>query len=173
MQMFVLDVSPSVSAKCLADVHIRVIGREITMCLSSWYAKNMGHEDELPYKQFNHPVVEQFDYAATRNWAVLNADCIFMEYSWRFNKLHASQEKFQQLLRYRAKYGVNQFPVGPTAFSLALFNFVEKGAGVTRDLPIHEAVRRYRDYYRRKLAAMKVPVTYTKSTKPEWLEESK
>ena len=49
MQMFVLSTDPYVSAQYLADVHVRVICREISMCLSSWYYKNIGeHVEELP-----------------------------------------------------------------------------------------------------------------------------
>ena len=169
MQMFVLDQNPSLSAKCLADCHIRVIGREIAMCLSAWYANHMGYAEELPYKPFNHPVVDQFENPAARLWAVLNADEIFREYSWRFGKDHASQKKFVQLLRYRARYGDNPSPAEATSFSLACFNFVEKGVGVTRGLAMAEAVACYRDYYRRKLAVIKVPVVYTKRQKPDWL----
>lgn len=171
MQMFVLDSSPAISACCLADVHVRVIGREITMCLSSWYAKHIGHADKLPYKPFNHPVVDQFDYAATRIWAVLNAGEIFCEFERRFGKQHASQEKYLRLLRFRATYGDNPVPIGPRRLTLARFNFVEKGVGVIRGLSMDEAICRYREYYRRKLATMRVPVTYTHTTKPDWLKE--
>lgn len=171
MQMFVLDLSPAISAQCLADCHIRVIGREISMCLSSWYAKNMGYADELPYRPFNHPVIEQFDCVATRVWAALNAAAIFCEFEGRFGKEHASFLKFQKLTRYRAVHHDNPFPVGDASLLRARFSFIEKNVGVVRDLSPDEAVQHYRTYYKHKLATMKVPVTYTNRQKPDWLEE--
>ena len=172
MQMFVLDVSPVVSASYLADVHVRVICREVTMCLSSWYAKHMGHLEELPYKPFNHPVVEQFDCVATRVWAALNAFAVFMEFEGRFGKEHASFAKFQKLTRYRALYHDNPFPVGEASVTQAHFSFIEKGVGVQTGLTIDEAVAKHRTYYKQKLATMRVPVIYTKRPKPDWLEEN-
>lgn len=50
----------------------------------------------------------------------------------------------------------------------ATFSFVEKDRGVIKDLPINEAVKRYREYYRKKLNTMKVPVIYTETYRPEW-----
>ena len=169
MQMFVLDQSPALSARCLCDVHIRVIGREISMCLSSWYAQHMGHADELPYKQFNHPVVEQFDCVATRVWAVLNAEAIFCEFARRFDKEHASFPKFQMLTKYRAVHHDNPFPVGEASLLHARFSFIEKGVGVVRDLSLEDAVQRYRQYYRNKVCTMRVPVVWTDTEKPDWL----
>lgn len=168
MQMFVLDKSPAISARCLCDAHIRVIGREISMCLSSWYAQHMGHAEELPYKQFNHPVVEQFDNEAARFWAVINATFIFAEFDRRFGKQHASELKFWQLLNYRIKY--HDAPPS-ISYSLASFSFVEKGNGVVTGLPLEEAVQRYRQYYRNKIRTMRVPVVWTATEKPDWLCE--
>lgn len=171
MQMFVLDPSPALSAGFLCDAHIRVIGREISMCLSSWYAQHMGHADELPYKQFNHPVVEQFDCVATRVWAALNALGIFFEFERRFGKEHASFPKFQKLTKYRAVHHDNPFPVGEASLLRARFSFIEKGVGVVRDLPIEDAVQRYRQYYRTKIRTMRVPVVWTATERPDWLCE--
>ena len=101
MQMFVLDENPYMSAKALADVHVRVICREISLCLSSWYYKNIGkHVEELPYRPFNHPIVDQLSDINTRKWAILNAYYIFREFERRFDKKHASEEKFNTLMNY-------------------------------------------------------------------------
>ena len=169
MQMFVLDMSPSRSARYLCDAHIRVIGREISMCLSSWYAQHMGYADELPYKQFNHPVGEQFDCVATRVWAALNASVIFIEFERRFGKEHASFPKFQKLTKYRAVHHDNPFPVGEVSLLRARFSFIEKGVGVVRDLSLEDAVQRYRQYYRNKVSTMRVPVVWTDTERPDWL----
>jgi hypothetical protein len=130
----------------------------------------MGHADELSYKQFNHPIVTQFNNEAARFWAVHNATFIFAEFARRFGKQHASELKFGQLLRYRCRY--HDAPLS-IPYSRALFSFVEKGTGVVTGLPLDEAICRYREYYRCKLATMRVPVTYTHTTKPDWLEEPK
>lgn len=174
MQMFVLSHDPYVSAQYLADVHVRVICREISMSLSSWYYKNIEeHIKELPYRPFNHPVVDQFDNPYTRKWAIFNAGAIFIEFERRFNKEHASKAKYEKICDYCFKYDeifrTFFYKYGfQDVIDRATFSFVEKDRGVTKDLPINEAVKRYRAYYKEKLKTMKVPVTYTNRNRPEW-----
>ena len=169
MQMFVLDRNPRKSADYLADVHVRVICREISMCLSSWYAKNIGHTEELPYRAFNHPIVEQMNNPNTRSWVILNAWSIFLEFQRRFNKVHASKEKFLMLYKYIKKHDAEVTNHKNLKFmNKATFSFVEKDRGVIKNLPTNEAVERYREYYKNKLNTMKVPVTYTETYRPEW-----
>lgn len=176
MQMFVLDENPCFSAQALADTHVRVICREVSMCLSSWYAKNIGYTDELPYRAFNHPVVDQFNNPYTRKWAITNAEAIFIEFHRRFGKVHASEIKFIKLCDYIFKYdeiyGTFYYKYGNLNMKeRATFSFVEKDKGVIKDLPIHDAIEKYREYYRNKLKTMKVAVTYTNTIKPDWLED--
>lgn len=174
MQMFVLSVDPILSAKSLADVHVRVICREVSMCLSSWYAKNIGYTDELPYRAFNHPVIDQFDNPYTRKWAMDNAEGVFRQFTNRFDKQHASEIKYDMLWDYIIKYdkelyGTFYYKYIPFYIEkYATFSFVEKDKGVIKNLSIHDAVEKYREYYRNKLNTMKVPVTYTKTIRPEW-----
>ena len=175
MQMFVLSNDPYVSAHYLADVHVRVICREISMCLSSWYYKNIGeHVEELPYRPFNHPVVDQFDNPYTRKWAMANADGIFRQFTNRFDKEHASEIKFDVLCDYIIKYdkelyGTFYYKYVPFKIEkYATFSFVEKDKGVIKNLSIHDAVEKYREYYRNKLKTMKVAVKYTKTERPDW-----
>lgn len=177
MQMFVLDENPYFSAQALADTHVRVICREVSMCLSSWYAKNIGYADELPYRPFNHPVVDQFDNPYTRKWAMANADGIFRQFTTRFDKEHASEIKYDVLCDYIVKhddelYGTFYYKYGPIGIEkYATFSFVEKDKGVIKDLPIHDVIEKYREYYQNKLKTMKVAVKYTKTNKPAWLED--
>lgn len=174
MQMFVLSTDPYVSAQYLADVHVRVICREVSMCLSYWYYKNIGeHVEELPYRPFNHPVVDQFDNPYTRKWAIFNAEAIFIEFEKRFNKEHASKAKYKKICDYCFKYdeifGTFFYKYGfQDVIDKATFSFVEKDKGVIKDLPIQEAIKKYREYYKKKLNTMKVPVTYTNTIRPEW-----
>ena len=174
MQMFVLSHDPYVSAQYLADVYVRVICREISMCLSSWYYKNIReHVEELPYRPFNHPVVDQFDNPYTRKWAIYNAGAIFTEFERRFNKEHASKAKYEKICDYCFKYdevyGTFYYKYGmQDMIDRATFSFVEKDKGVIKDLPTNEAVKRYREYYKKKLDTMKVPVIYTETYRPEW-----
>lgn len=173
MQMFVLDENPYFSAQALADTHVRVICREVSMCLSSWYYKNIGeHVEELPYRPFNHPVIDQLSDINTRKWAILNAYYIFREFERRFNKKHASEEKFNKILEYKDKYNPEMnYMCDSTYWWRAKFSFVEKDNGVIKDLSIHDAVEKYREYYRNKLKTMKVAVKYTNTNKPDWLED--
>lgn len=174
MQMFVLSLDPVLSASYLADTHVRVICREVSMCLSSWYAKNIGYAEELPYRPFNHPVINQFDNPYTRKWAISNASAVFNEFKRRFNKKHASEIKFEKLCDYIFKhddelYGSFYYKYGwVNVMENATFSFIEKNKGVITNLYISEAVDKYREYYKKKLNTMKVPVTYTNTIRPEW-----
>ena len=171
MQMFVLDRSPIDSARFLCDAHVRVICREITMCLSAWYAHNTGHVDELPYKPFNHPAVWQFANPYTRRWAGANARHIFNEFVRRFGKVHASKRKLDQVALYMSNHDNSLFGMRPDdVYEHARFSFIEKGHSVVPELTIDEAVRCYRHYYRQKLDDFKVPVVYTDTIIPYWRE---
>ena len=172
MQMFVLDSNPVVSADFLCDAHIRVIGREVAMCLSSWYAQNMGHAEELPYKPFNHPAVWQMANPYTRMWAACYALNIFRAFHRRFGKWHASDSKFQQIVQYIRLHDDQKDPLWtPEDINKnARFSFIEKGASVIPGLSIDDAVRRYRAYYLYKTRTMRVPVIWTATTRPWWLE---
>ena len=142
------------------------------MCLSSWYAQNMGHAEELPYKPFNHPVVWQFNNQYTRRWAICNALNIFYEFSRRFNKFHASEQKLRQIIEYIYKYDdrLDPFSTPGDVYEYARFSFIEKGHSVDPGMSIDTAVARYRAYYLYKIQTMRVPVIWTAITRPWWLE---
>lgn len=172
MQMFVLDNNCYRSARALADTHIRVIGREITMLLSSWYYYNgKGDKNLLPYKPMkNQPLVKQFDNLYTRRWALANAYFIFKEFSRRFDKTHASEEKYWKLRDYMNNYDEETVFISDTDKN-ARFTFVEKGKSIKSGLSVSEAIEFYRKYYIEKLNTMKVKVTYTNTNCPNWVNK--
>lgn len=169
MQMFVLDNSPLRSAQALADTHIRVIGREITMLLSSWYYYNSnGNKDDLPYKPMkNQPLAKQFDNVYARRWAITNAFFIFKEFSRRFGKPHASEAKYWKLRSYIQDNDMKTLFITDADLK-AVFTFVEKGKGIKEGLNTKEVVALYRRYYIEKLKTMKVKTTYTNTNCPNW-----
>lgn len=171
MQMFVVDRSPLDAAQCLCDAHIRVIGREVSMCLSAWYAMNMGHAEELPYKPFNHPVVWQMANPYTRMWARSYANNIFREFSIRFGHDHASENKFQRIITYSLVYdqSLNPWWTPDDVYEHARFSFIQKGHDVVPEMDIDTAIFNYRAYYREKCSTMRVPVVWTYRTRPWWL----
>ena len=173
MQMFVLDRNPIDAANALCDAHIRVIGREVSMCLSAWYARNYWtHADELPYKPFNHPVVWQMANPYTRMWAMCYANNIFRAYHRRFGKWHASTTKLECVEHFLRLYDdqVNPLWAPEDIYNNATFSFIEKGASVIPGLSIDDAIRRYRAYYLYKTRTMRVPVRWTATNSPWWLE---
>lgn len=169
MQMFVLDDNCYRSARALADTHIRVIGREITMLLSSWYYYNgKGDKNLLPYKPMkNQPLVKQFDNPYTRRWAIANAYFIFKEFSRRSGKSHASEAKYWQLRSYIQDNDISTLFITDVDKN-AKFTFVEKGKGIKEHLSIEKAIEFYRKYYIEKLNTMKVKTTYTNTNCPNW-----
>ena len=106
--------------------------------------------------------------------AMANADGIFNEFRNRFHKEHASEIKFDVLCDYIFRhdnelFGTFYYKYSPLKIeAYSTFSFVEKNKGVTTDVPIKDAVKLYRAYYKEKLKTMKVPITYTNRNRPEW-----
>lgn len=99
--MFVLDRRPHLAAKMLCDVHVRVICREVTMLLPTWYWHHLPDlREQLPYKGMsqNQPLCQQLDNSETRRWAFRYAKAIFREFEIRSGKEHGSKAKFEKLL---------------------------------------------------------------------------
>lgn len=172
MQMFVLDPNPVLSAQYLCDAHVRVICRETTMLLSSWYHYNIPETWMfLPYRPMNEnqPLAKQMSSVPVRRWAVKFAGAVFKEFRYRFNKEHASEAKYRHLidtiLNFDPCYEVGTNPVR--------FTFVAKGDGVFPGQTMSQAVRLYRLYYIHKVETMKVPVVWTGRSMPEWLVKAK
>ena len=168
MQMFVLDENPSQSALFLTDAHVRVICREVTMLLSTWYWYNVPESRlDLPYQPMNQnqPLALQLVSYPVRRWAVQNARAIFDEFEFRFGKKHASEAKYVQLLKAIDKYDP-KVRIGTTRTE---FTFVPKGRGVYPGKSLEEAVLLYRSYFRLKLQEMRVSVVWTKRSQPSWL----
>lgn len=168
MQMFVLDPNPKISACNLCDVHIRVICREVTMLLSSWYCWNVSDTRTfLPYKPMNEnqPLAKQMEFIPVRRWAIEFAGHVFDEFEYRFRKPHASRARYQELLDIIDKYDSN-LRVGRLSVR---FTFVAKGDGIFPGKTMSQTVRLYRAYYRHKIKTMSVPVVYTGRQPPEWL----
>ena len=168
MQIFLLNTNPIVSAQSLADAHVRVICREITMLLSTWYYYN-GPDQRLPYKPMskNQPLIKQLSNPEARKWAIRNAGAIFAEFDYRFGKKHASEEKYNQLLEYITKYDkFNQ------VYTLCSWSFIGKGVGIFHNLYLHNAIEKYRRYYIDKINSMKVPCIYTKREPPLWINNN-
>ena len=170
MQMFVLDENPSQSARFLTDAHVRVICREVTMLLSTWYWHNVPESrQDLPYQPMNQnqPLALQLTSCPVRRWAVQNARAIFDEFEFRFGKKHASEAKYVQLLKAIDKCDP-KVRIGTTRTE---FTFVPKGRGVYPGKSLEEAVLLYRSYFRLKLQEMRVPVVWTKRSQPFWLHQ--
>lgn len=171
MQLFILSSDPVAAAQELSDVHVRVICREATMCLSSWYWWNVeACREELPYLPMNQnqPLVKQLSSIPVRRWAYEHAEAAFEEFTYRFQKTHASQEKFEKLRSVIEKYD-NGIKIGDSAVR---FVFVPKGQGVYWNKTMSQAVLLYRQYYQYKIKTMKARLVYTGRNFPDWLKFS-
>lgn len=169
MQMFVLDPDPKIAARNLSDVHVRVICREVTMLLSSWYWWNVPEMRPcLPYSPMceNQPLAKQMSSIPVRRWAFDFAGAVFEEFRFRFGKTHASEERYMKL-----KAAIAGFDSGMNIGIKAVrFTFVAKGDGVFAGKTMSQAVRLYRLYYKYKVENMAVPAVYTNRDWPDWLD---
>ena len=170
MQMFVLDAEPSLSARFLCDSHVRVICREVTMLLSSWYTWNIPTSSNyLPYKPMNEnqPLAKQFISIPVRRWAIDNAEATFREFQFRFGKEHASAVKFRQLIS-----AIELFDRGVCKGTFPVqFTFVAKDFGIFPGKTLSQAVKLYREYYSYKMRAMLHPPVWTRREKPRFLSD--
>lgn len=168
MQMFVLDADPELAAQSLSDAHVRVICREVTMLLSSWYYWNVPPcRHCLPYKPMNEgqPLAKQMVYSPVRRWANAFAGFCFQEFEYRFGKKHASEQKYEALQKAIACFDAG-FKIGCRSVR---FTFVAKGDGVFPGKTMSQAIRLYRLYYINKVRVMRVALVYTGRSIPAWL----
>lgn len=169
MQMFVLDPNPVKAAQFLCDAHVRVICREVTMLLPSWYSWNIPDmKPSLPYKPMNEnqPLALQMVYTPVRKWAFQYAEAVFDEFEFRFGKSHASRIRYSVLASLIERFDPGIVYGRPQV----RFTFVAKGDGIFPGQTMSQAVRLYRLYYLSKLSKMKVPAIWTSRSKPIWAD---
>ena len=152
LNIFVLDNDIKKCAEYHADCHITKMVVETAQLLSSAHWMSGG---EAPYKltHKNHPCAKWvresiFNYI----WLVDHGMALCREYTKRYNRKHATQEKIE--------WCASHLPIienkGLTEFPLAMPDDVK----TPRD-----PVKSYRDYYKK---YKKDIVKWNHSKKPEW-----
>ena len=162
MQLFVLDYSPVVSARCLCDKHLRKMCLETAQILSSVMAKyDLPLSENMP-RPYNvlHPVIKALDSPVRIDYAVIYNAALHSEYERRFGKSHAYTDLRQ--LYWRNLFNGN-FIFDPSECTFArAFKDIE----ITQK----DIVLAYRIYYRYKKT--QIPDwRYTNSAEPKWLTD--
>lgn len=157
MNIFVLHIDPARAAQAHCDTHVVKMILESTQILCT--VRHMAG-DPVPngYKPTHqhHPCTK---WAAESQWnyAWLHSLLYWLhkEYSFRYHKTHASQRLFLPLC------------TSPVFEQEGMTPFVFAGP----DSCIRETVvESYRALYRLKQTTMKVPMRWTRSQRPEWMD---
>lgn len=158
MNIFVVDLDPSVAARSLCDRHVVKMLLESAQMLCHIAHK---YGIEAPYKDLSkkhhkHPcVVWSLKSKQNCEWLTQHALELCREYTARYNKRHKSQDVIEWFVANRP----NLPDIGLTPFALAIK--VERYAHLIKP---NDPVRTYRDFY----MADKAGFATWKRNKPDW-----
>lgn len=155
MNIFVLAEDPWVAAKEQCDKHVVKMCLETTQIVSTLSHKIFG---EGPYKMThaNHPcTLWAGESAANFLWLSKHGRGLFAEYTNRYGKRHASNDKFEECIsRFQRKH-FSETVLGLTPFALCMPDEYKT------DCPVQS----YRNYYIGEKAYM---AEWRHSNKPKW-----
>lgn len=169
MNIFILDLDPKACARAHCDKHVVKMALETAQILCTAVKDNPYKAEAFEqstglilYKQTHdkHPCVLWAKHSPENfAWLCNLGKELCLEYSYRYNKSHASTVLIYEIAEYFVKLST---PL-PETFALAMpdeykpFSFVPSR---------HECVSSYRNYYR---VEKKHLLTYTKRAHPSWL----
>lgn len=157
MNIFVVDSCPIVAAQSLCDVHVVKMTLETAQILSTVQSLT-GTLDERLYRptHVNHPcTVWARESKANYEWLYLHFVGLADEYQYRYNKVHKSFQKLEEILSH-SPLSLSDSSMSP--FAQAMPDECKRGC----------AVEAYRVYYGLKSSTMP-RFTYSHREKPEWL----
>ena len=157
MNIFRVDDDPQHAARALCDKHVVKMVLETAQLLSgvlAWY--------NLPYKyrktHMQHPcAIWARQGRENYTWLALHGLELCHEYTYRYEKEHASTQVIVKALASRA-----QIPDGVTS---------EQPQCMPDEFKRTNVVDAYRAYYRGKRNLMKTVMTWKNRQKPEWFDE--
>ena len=152
MNIFVLDLDPVIAAQSLVDRHVVKMCLETAQLLCSVYVPN-----SAPYKvtHYNHPCnIWARKSLSNYNWLIAHGLAIADEYTFRYNKDHASKKVIEWCDKHKGYLN----DIGLTDFAQA----------VPEKYKCSDPVKAYRDYY---CEGKKHLLKYTKREKPTWFVE--
>ena len=151
MNIFVVDIDPTIAAQSLCDKHIVKMSIESAQLLCSYYPNT------APYKRsyHNHPcAIWCRESLSNYLWLVCHGLALCDEYSYRYGRVHKSRAVIEWC-------GINLPSIvdtGLTRFRLCMPD----------EYKVTNVVESYRAYYR---GEKKYLLTYTKREPPEWLDD--
>jgi len=154
MNIFVLSYSPVKAAQYQCDKHV------VKMCLESvqllcTVLRLKGYNSDKLYKMThkNHPTtLSLLDNRTNLSWLLAHTAALFREYTYRYGKVHKSNDIFIECLRMLPSDIVRDKP-----FSIAKVTNNDK----------QDIVESYREYYKSKRGIM--DMRWTGRSIPEWL----
>ena len=170
MNIFVLDMSPEISAKHMVDKHVVKMPTESMQMLST----NLDYFGiQSPYKpvMLNHPcTIWARQSYENHEWLLEHCLALCKEYTARYGKTHAVENTFNQYwdeLHQQTLYA--HWPtIGLTPFAIAMDDAYRVEQNKEED-DFSFAIRSYHNYYcygKNHIANWKIP-----EHKPDWFEK--
>jgi len=148
MNIFILDRDPVVAAQLQCDKHVVKMILESAQMMAT-IARKQGIESRYKSTHANHPcTVWAGKSKGNFEWLSLHALALCEEYTYRYGKIHKSQEVIESLLQVATK-----LPSGSSEFVQCMPDEHKDSC----------AVKAYQKYYNTKTFAK-----WSKRTKPEW-----
>ena len=173
MNIFVTDVNPFKAARNLCDSHVNKMIVESCQLLSTHDRLNGLEESRYKITHVNHPCRKCLTNIYNYIWLQYHLFALCKEYTYRFGKIHKSQELLEkywlrsdtdELYTHKVDFLENYYELlqctsFPQAMSIEFKN---------NSINIFDVVKAYRQYYHFKKEHLK-RFNYTKRNIPEWL----
>lgn len=162
MNIFILDKDPKQSAQYLCDRHVVKMCLEHAQILSS-ALRLAGIPVGYKPTHMKHPVVQHVyqNLWDNNSWFIVNTYWVFQEYTYRYGKKHKSEAVFQSLLGFLPVDMLKQ---------KTIYACCHAPETVVDTDDIEEAIRLYRDCYKRKQKEQKM--TWTNRSIPDFLPKT-
>ena len=157
MNIFLLDKDPEVAAKYHCDKHVVKMILESAQMLCSAYQKHFGKDQDLYKIAFpNHPMTIWVGNSLSNFlWLMNLLNNLLMEYTHRYDKIHATKEIHKQLLS-----KMNNIMDMPE------HGFTEPPQCMPDEYKDKDFIKAYRKYY---IGEKKKFAKYTNREEPSWL----
>jgi hypothetical protein len=179
MNIFFVDPNPIIAAQSLSDQHVIKMTLETAQILST-ACHQLGIAPNINGKLYksthvNHPSCvwarKSFDHF---NWLLKHGIALGEEYSRRYNRVHASQQVFFDILKhlYDIKNSIRFASKGWENPPLAINEEIKPGVIAYNPNGTIDTVSTYRNYYRKhkmQFGSIRVRAATWKKNKPDWL----
>ena len=166
MNIFPIDINPEKCTRMMCDQHVVKILTEAVEIYCSSLSGNPIYDkipQEKKYKNVNSPWVNWTKNKENRYWLCYYIYHLNQEYVYRFGKKHKAYNIFLNIAKTMKELPYTDIELIKPKDFLQL---------VDKDSKCENSIRAYRNYYKYKYKNFKVPMRWTKRTRPNFLNNS-